>query len=264
MKKYLLVMSNTWSEVFTYRFNFILWRFRSLVSILPIYFIWLAIFSSKDNVFGYNASLMLTYVLGVSFVTATVISSRTYAIGEEINSGNLSNYLIKPINYFLYYFFKDIGDKAMNIFFAIIELSLIFVLLKPPIFIQKNLELIALSIVAIFIAVIIYFLFNTLIGFIGFWSPEVWAPRFIFVIIVSFFAGTYFPLDILPKPLFSIFSLTPFPYLIFFPLKIYLGNISYLQIYQGIVISLSWVLILYLFVRKVWRIGLKSYTAHGK
>lgn len=264
MNKYLLVLSNTWSEVFTYRFNFVLWRLRSLVSLLPIYFIWLAIFSSRDNIFGYNASLMLTYILGVSLMTAIVISSRTYAVGDEINTGNLSNYLIRPINYFMYYFFKDIGDKAMNVFFAILELSLLFVLLKPPVFIQKNLELIFLSIIAILIAVVTYFLFNILIGFIGFWSPEVWAPRFIFTIIVSFFAGTYFPLDILPKPVFNIFSLTPFPYLIFFPIKIYLGNISTVQIYQGIAISLAWILILYIFVKLVWRIGLRSYTAHGR
>src|SRR3989344_4832215 len=234
MKKYLLVAANTWDEVFTYRLNFFIWRFRSLVSLLPIYFIWLAILSSKPNIFGYSASMMLTYILGTAFVNAIVFSSRTYAIGDDINSGNLSNYLIKPMNFFLYYLSKDLGDKAMNIVFSIAEIALVIMVFRPPLFIQDNIGLIILSLFAVVVSIALYFLFNILIGFIGFWSPEIWGPRFVFTIIVSFFSGSFFPLDILPKTIFNILSLTPFPYILYFPIKIYLGNTSMIEIYKGI------------------------------
>lgn len=264
MKKYLLVAINTWSEVFTYRLNFFIWRFRSLVSLLPIYFIWLTIFSTRSSIFGYNESQMLTYVLGTAFINSIVISSRTYLIGDEINTGNLSNYLLKPINYFLYYLSKDLGDKAMNIIFSAIEIGLIIFIFKPPLFFQENPQLLLFAFVSVVVALMIYFFFNILLGLVGFWSPEVWGPRFVFTIVVSFFAGSFFPLDILPKEAFNILSLTPFPYMIYFPVKIYLGTLPVIEIYKGLLVSFSWVILSYLIVKFVWIKGLKAYTAQGR
>ena len=116
----------------------------------------------------------------------------------------------------------------------------------------------------IVIGAIIYFLFNLLLGAVGFWSPDVWATRFIFNIALMFFAGGFFPLDILPKPVFNFLSLTPFPYTLFFPLKIYLGQLTTLEIVRGIMIGGVWIGILYMFVIIVWKKGLKDYTAYGR
>ena len=115
MNKYLLVAKNTWYETVTYRFNFVMWRIRVVFQMLTVYFLWLAIIPSNGNFLGYTKPLMLTYILGTSFISSITLASRSYGIGEEINNGNLSNFLIKPINYFLYWFAKDMGDKAMNI-----------------------------------------------------------------------------------------------------------------------------------------------------
>jgi ABC-2 type transport system permease protein len=185
-------------------------------------------------------------------------------IGDEINTGNLSNYLLKPINYFLYYLSKDLGDKAMNIVFSIFEIGLIIFIFKPPLFFQRNPELLLFSFVSVVAALMIYFFFNILLGLVGFWSPEVWGPRFVFTIVVSFFAGSFFPLDILPKAAFNILSLTPFPYMIFFTIKIYLGTLPIIEIYKGLLISFSWVILSYLIVRSVWIKGLRAYTAQGR
>ena len=197
-------------------------------------------------------------------VSSFVLSSRSSAVGEEINSGNLSNFLLRPINYFLYWFARDVGDKAMNIIFSIIELAVLFAILKPPLFIQTEGLYILLAFVAIVLALIMYFFFNFLLGLIGFWSPEVWAPRFIFTVLLNFFAGGLFPLDILPKFIFSIFQLLPFTYLLYFPIKIYLGQLTIVEIFAGIMISLLWTILLYVVVRYIWRKGLLVYTAQGR
>lgn len=151
----------------------------------------------------------------------------------------------------------------MNIFFAIFELVVLFVILHPPFFIQTNLILIFLFAISSLIALGLYFLLNLLLGFIGFWSPETWAPRFIFVTLLGFFAGGLFPLDILPKPVFTILSALPFNYLLYFPLKIYLGQLSIFQIIIGISVSVFWLIALYKLLAVVWLRGLRRYTAQG-
>lgn len=264
MKKYFFAARNTWEETLTYRFNFAMWRFRTVVLLLSTYFLWYAAIPAGTTLFSYDQSAILTYILLTQFVGAIVTSNRSYAIGDEINQGNLSNFLLQPINYFAYWFSKDIGDKLMNIIFSIAELTVIYLLLRPPIFIQNNLEFIFLFIIAMMLAVIMYFFANVLLGAIGFWSPDVWAPRFIFWVIFGFFAGSYFPLDILPPTLFRIFELLPFSYLIYFPIKIYLGELAFFEIIKGFGIMILWIIVLYAVVKVVWQKGLKAYTAQGR
>lgn len=264
MKKYYIIARNTWDEMLTYRVSFVMWRVRNTIQLLTIYFLWLVVLPSGKTLLGYSQSLMLTYILGTSILDAVVLSSRTYAVGEEINSGNLMNFLLRPVNYFLYWFSKDLGDKAMNICFSLVELTLIFVILRPPFFIQTNPFYILFFFLSVILSLFIYFFINFLLGLIGFWSPEVWAPRFIFVTILGFFAGSLFPLDILPKTIYNILSFLPFTYLLYFPLKIYLGQLNVSQILSGLSISIFWAFAIYLIVKIIWQKGLKSYTAYGR
>lgn len=262
-KKYWIVAKNTWSEILTYRLNFIIWRVRWVISLLTMYFLWFTLLPQNVTIQSYNQTLILTYILGTSIIGSLVMSSRTFDVGDQINKGNLSVFLIRPINYFLYNFSKDIGDKAMNIVFCIFELSILILILKPPIFVQTNLSFLLPFFISLIVALILYFFFNFLIGFFGFWTPDVWAPRFIFTILIGFFAGGLFPLDLMPKQIFSVFQYLPFPYLMFFPLKIYLGQLSQLEILKGLVISFIWMIIMYKFLIAIWKKGLRTYTAQG-
>lgn len=264
MKKYLRVVKNTWEEMLTYRLNFFVWRIRSVVFILTFYFLWAVIIPKNGELFGYTQSQMLTYILGTSLLSAIVVSSRSHSIGEDINTGTLSNYLIKPMSYFGYYFSKDLGDKAMNMLFSIIELIGLFLLLQPPLFLQTNSVSLFLFFVTIGLGLILFFFFNVLLGLIGFWSNDVWAPRFIFFMTLNFFAGIYFPLDILPASIYAIYQLLPFPYLLYFPIKIYLGTLSFPEIFIGICITSFWIFIMYFVVKAIWRKGLVVYTAEGR
>lgn len=264
LSKYFVVFKNTWAEALNYRLNFTVWRLRMVLHLLTIYFLWLSVFPQNAIIGGYDQKMMLTYILGTSLVGALVFATRTLEVGDNINNGDLSNFLIKPINYLIYFFFKDLGDKAMNVGFSIIELTVIFVLLKPPFFLQTSPYYLVVFFIAIVISLTMYFLLSFLIGLIGFWSPETWGPRFIFFTLLTFLSGDLFPLDIMPQPLFSIAKILPFTYMLYFPIKIYLGNIDNQQILEGFLISIIWLIVIYMFTMFVWKKGLKLYTALGR
>lgn len=263
MKKYWVTAKNTWTEMLNYRINFMVWRVRNVIQLLTMYFLWLAVLPQNTQIGNYSQSLMLTYILGTSFISSVVLSSRTQEIGENINKGDLSIFLIRPINYFIFWFFRDIGDKSMNVIFSISELFLIFIILRPPFFIQTNLFFLSLFFSSIILAVFLHFFISSILGVIGFWTQEIWAPRFIFYVLISFFAGWLFPLDLLPKHIFSFFELLPFTYLLYFPLKIYLGQMAVFEIIKGLIISLIWIIILYKILLTTWIRGLKAYSAYG-
>ena len=267
MKKYLQVFKVSLNQEFAYRLSFVMWRVRNVIQVLVLFFLWDTIFSNREGeIFGYDRDKILTYVLGLVFIKAFVLSARVQDVAGEIARGEIINYLLKPVNYFKYWLTRDISSKALNLVFAVGEFGLIYLILKPPFFFQDNFLQLFLFLISISLAILTYFLLLFIVNALPFWAPELgWGGHFLFtVIMVEFLSGVLFPLDILPMNIQNILNLTPFPYLIFFPLQIYLGKISGLIALKGIFISLTWIIILWFFMKSVWEKGLKAYQAYGR
>jgi ABC-2 type transport system permease protein len=267
MGKYLSVFRISFAQEFAYRINFLMWRVRNVMQLFLVFFIWSSIFSDPSRqLFGYDREKILTYVFGILVIRAIVLSARAVDVAGEISRGDITNYLLKPINYFRYWFTRDISSKALNLGFAALEAVILFVILRPVIFIQKDGLILILFILSLIIAVLTFFCLLFLVNLIAFWMPENgWAAQFLFIVIITeFLSGGVFPLDILPLGIQNVLYSLPFPYLLFFPLQVYLGKLSTAFVFKGIAISFIWVIILGFSLRKVWNSGIKQYQAVGR
>ena len=267
MKKYLSIFSISFQEEFAYKLNFILWRVRNVFQILLTFFLWSTVFANPQTViFGYDRSKILTYVFGIMIVRALVMSARAADISSDIAQGDLSNYLLKPIVYFKYWFTRDVSSKALNLIFAAVEFTVLFLILKPPFFLQTNIVTILSFSASVILAVLIYFFILILVSSITFWAPELsWGGHFLItIVVVEALSGALFPINILPPMLQSIVMMTPFPYLIYFPVQVYLGNISGSALLGGLMLSAAWTGILYFSMNYVWQKGLKAYESIGR
>lgn len=266
MKKYLSVFKISFQQEFVYRLNFIMWRVRNVIQILLIFFLWDTIFSDPGRVvFGYDRAKILTYIFGLVIIKAFVTSSRTIDVGNEISEGNLSNYLLKPVSYFKYWFTRDIASKSLNLIFASLEVTALYFILKPPFFFQTNPAVLIVFVLSLAAAIILYFFLLFIFSLFTLWYPEQgWGVVFLLFIFVEFLGGGLFPLDILPEVIQKILYLTPFPYFYFIPLQIYLGKISFLASIQALVIAGVWVAILGVTLKKIWQVGLLAYRSEGR
>ena len=111
--------------------------------------------------------------------------------------------------------------------------------------------------------IVIHFFLSFMLSLLAFWTTEVWAPRFIFWTLITMLAGAYFPLDILPKPIYYLLLLTPFPYLTFLPAKIYLTGLT-VELFIPFTLGGVWMVILYLCAKKIWRKGLREFSFYGR
>lgn len=265
-KKYLTVFKISFQEEFAYRANFIMWRVRNVLQILLVFFLWDTVFASPGRVIlGYTREKILTYVFLTIFVKALVFSARAIDIGSEIAKGDLMNYLLKPVSYFKYWFTRDVSSKVLNFIFAVVEFGLLAIILKPPIFLQTNPVLLFSFIVSVVIAIFIYFCLLLIISTIPFWLPEAaWGGHFLLIVVLEAMSGSLFPIDVLPTTLQKFLYLTPFPYLVFFPIQVYLGNFSTIFILQGFLISTFWAVALWLFLKNLWKKGILAYQAFGR
>lgn len=263
MSKYFQVFVISWQQGLVYRLNFALWRVRAVLQLLLVYFIWQSVFSNQTSVFGYSQLNIMTYILIASVVRAVVLSSRATDLMNHINEGSIVNFLVRPLDIIRFYFSRDLADKILNVAFVALEITLIIWLFKPAVSLQTNLFILMQFSIALVLAILLNFFSSLLISMMSFWVENSWGPLFLMMIILEGLGGGLFPIDILPVKVFTFLMYTPFPYLLYFPAKIYLGVLNTSEILQGFGVLCVWVAIMFLIAKKTLSAGLRYYTAGG-
>lgn len=263
MNKYLAVFKISWEQGLVYRLNFALWRVRSVLQLLLVYFVWWAVLQSTSSIFNYSQSQIVSYIVVAAVIRAIILSTRVTDVAGQINEGSFINFLVKPLGVIRYHFARDMADKLLNITFVIFEIALLLLILKPPLLLQQNLQILILFLLATVLGLILYFAFVLIIGLLAFWVENVWAPLFLVMIFLEGFGGGLFPIDILPQELGNILMLTPFPYFIYFPAKIYLGTLPVSEVLLGFTMLILWTATIFLLLQWVLQRGLRHYSAFG-
>jgi len=266
MKKYWLIFRLSWQNALTYRLNFVMWRVRSIIGFLASYLFWLAVSNHNPQIGSYTQSILLTYIFTAAFLRNLVFSNVSYSACMEIASGDLSNYLIKPLGYFKNWLTRDLADKALNLCFFSVEIIVFYFILRPDIVLPQTLFQVISFFLISGLAALVYFFLSFLISAYAFWHPEHngWPLRFLFVMLLDFLSGASIPLDIFPPAIVKIFQFLPFSYLIFYPTQIWLNRVGSQQIINIFLITLFWLIAFFLIFRLVWRQGLKNYGAYGR
>ena len=266
MRKYLTVFAIDWQNQFTYRLNFLLWRFRNVLRILMTYFLWNSIFSSRLTAFGYSREQMMAYVFLSLFISSLVLSSPSNDhMGGEISSGDLSNFLIKPINYLKYWFIRDISSKLLNVLLSVVEIALLWFIFRPVVSLSLSPLSVLAGLLSLILGSLLYYLFSKLAIFVTFWTPEnTWGLMFLILVCLEMLSGMIFPLNILPSWAQTILQFTPFPYLVYYPISIIMGTADPWHIAKITLQTLLWVSTSWVLVKIVWRRGLMQYSAVGR
>lgn len=263
MNKYWQIFRTTVSEYLVYRLSFVLWRVRVFLGLLIVYFLWETVFSNNNAIFGYTKSEMLTYVLLTQVANGIIMSGRTQDIADYILNGDIINYLLKPFSLLHFSLTREVADKLINTFFSILEIGVMILVFKPVIYWPTNGINYLLFVISLFIGIILNFFLSLLISFTAFWTSETWASRFIFTTAVFALNGGYFPLDVFPKTVYNLFLMTPFPYLLYVPCKIYLTGLT-AETLTMLLMGSFWAIVFYFIARHTWRAGLKSYAFFGR
>jgi ABC-2 type transport system permease protein len=234
-----------------------------MFSLLLLYFLWSQALIGNPNVAGYTAPMIFTYIFLANFLNAVVLSSRTDQVAGDIRNGAIINQLLKPLNYFYIVGTREVVDKIMNIAFSICEIIIFAAIFRPTFYIPHDLLNIFVFLGFVILALLISFYISLGLSLIAFWTSEIWAPRFIFMIFFSLVAGTLFPLDIFPKQLYDFLLLTPFPYLVFVPAKILILGVTP-ETTKFAVTGLVWLFIVFSITTIMWRKGLREFAFFGR
>lgn len=264
MKKYLILITNAWQRQLVYRATVYAYRLGNVVEILFQFAIWTSVFKTTPVVFGYNYREMITYIIIgwlINFVTDNY--GITDVVAKDIQTGMLSNYLVKPFSYLRYLIAMSFGRISIAVFSGVAMQAFFIYIFRHQMIAPSNFSSVAIIVMIVLIGYFVRLLISVFFGMIAFWTTDMSGLNSFFAILIRFLSGGYAPLNLLPSLFFSISMLFPFSYIVFFPTQLYLGKISQADGLKGIGVELVWLVILYAIIKIVWHRGLKRYEGVG-
>lgn len=267
MSKYWHVINVGIQNTLTYRTQFLFRVLFGFIPLLATIYLWRAVFGSKEGgatVANYTLAQMTSYYLMITIVDAfTAVNEDDWQIAGEIKDGQISQYILKPINYLAYRLCLFFAGRLVYLVVAAVPLFVFILSLKSYFVLPPSPAAFGCFLISLVMTAFLQFFISFTMAMLAFWVLEV--STFIFMLFAfEYLAGGHmFPLDILPPLVAQALNFTPFPYQLFFPVSIYLGRVEGAELWQGLAIQLAWVLGAYLMARVAWRRGLRKYSAVG-
>lgn len=268
MNKYVCSFQICIRNSLEYRFDFVTSFLFKFLPVFVYFFLWKMIYISSgsyiEEMKGMTLNHVVSYIIIIQFIDILISSNGIESkIMSEIKEGELSKYLLKPVNYFVYNLSISIANKILYVAPVVVAFLLIELIFKKYIVLFQNITYILFFIPALLIAFFIRYFIAVILGLIGFLLTEVSSLYIMTNRIILFLSGMLFPLIFLPAIILNIFSCLPFYYIAYFPAMIAIGNITYRQIILGLVLGGVWLFLLYGITVALWRSGLKKYESVG-
>jgi ABC-2 type transport system permease protein len=250
----------------TYRVNFL---FRALFGLIPLMAqlsVWRTIYAGKasDNVGGYTYAQMVSYYLLVVIVDMlTAVYEDDWQIAADIKDGNISQFLLKPINFIGYRLSLFFAGRLVYTSVALLPV-VAFILFENQYFVwPADWLTLGCFVIAMVQTALLQFFMSFAMAMLAFWVTEVSTFIFILYAFEYLASGHLFPVDILPAPLQHVLACTPFPYQLYFPVSVYLGRVTGAALADGLLVQFGWVALAWLAARWMWGRGIKKYSAVG-
>ncbi|MDA7915765.1 ABC-2 family transporter protein [Verrucomicrobia bacterium] len=266
MSKYWHVINIGIQNTLVYRLNYFTKAGILLIPLMAVILLWKKIYEGSDTgvIGGFTLGHMISYYLVVTIVDSlTGVAEDDWQIAGEIRDGQISQFLLKPVDYLRYRLCLFAAGRVVYTMAAVIPVGA-FILYQAEFFVlPKDGQTVVLFGCSIFLAALLQFFISYTMALMAFWVLEVSTLIFILFAFEYIAGGHMFPLAILPDSIQTILSFTPFPYQMYFPASIYLGQISGPELVQGFCIQLAWVVTCYGLARFVWSKGIRKYESVG-
>lgn len=250
-------------QVLQRRSTLLMDRLGGIAVIVSLYYFWTALLGDKPSFLGYSKEQMLSYVLAMNVLRSFVFTGRGWELVGDISSGRISTYLVRPISYHGYSLALDLAQKTVHVAAAFLEVGVLILLVRAPVYRPQALSAWIIFPLSVVVSSLIFFFLEFIVSSLAFWTSESGGPLFCFELFLQFAAGTFFPLDVLPQAAQSALKMTPFPYMVFLPINIYLERVSPSEAARILCIQGAWLAGFMWISSRVWDIGLQNYSAEG-
>jgi len=246
-------------KTLAYPWEFAAFFVQRSIGLLFLSIFWLAVSQSSAEVQNFRS--LIAYFL-ISSATLELTFAYEMKFGKNlivlIKSGEISNYLIKPLPVIPFLFSGYVGQMWITFIYSFFAL-IAGLFIMPPLGPANYL----FFFVFLFLGFLIAFSMNILVGIISFYVVEASGFKNVTNHIIRIFSGAMIPLTFFPEVLRSAVLLLPFPFLAFVPAYALQNTLSMDELSRLFFTSLFWAIVLWNIKNRLWKKALKKYEGVG-
>jgi viologen exporter family transport system permease protein len=254
-----VLLSVTLAAFIEYRAEVLIWMIAGTLPLIMM-FIWMGL-AANGPVGGYTAADFAAYFLLVFIVRQFTVCWVVQPLSREIRLGEMSARLMRPLDPYWMYVADHLVALVMRL--PIVPPVVLIGLALTGAFVKLSIAALPLFLLAIVGAWMIRFNMHYTLGLVAFWTDQATSFEGLLFTIYMVFGGALFPINLLPPVAQEIIALTPFSYMIGFPVDIMLGKLSNAEVLRGFGMQALWTLVFIGTRQLTWRHGLKRYSAVG-
>ncbi len=251
-------------EGLTFRTSTFVTIIGNFIYLVIVYFLWRAIYDSSPTevVNGMTFYDTMVYLVLAAAMFNFLDTFVVWDIGRSYQSGELVEFLVKPIDYQRFLFFSHAGNCVVSFCITFLPTFVVIYFVTHGSFaLGINLVFFAVSLV---LALVINFCVDFMVGTICLYTQSIWGVNIMKEVVVSLLSGATIPLAFFPEGLRQIVDLLPFQAIYHTPLHMLTGtDLTVTDYMQGILLQLFWVVAMLCFSKLFWQRSLRIMTING-
>jgi ABC-2 type transport system permease protein len=245
-----------------YRLNYFSGILTYIVYTGGYYFLWQAVYGSRETLGGMTVAQMTTY-LAVSWMTRSFyFNNLDREIADEIKSGAVAIEMIRPYNYLLGKLTSAFGEGLFRLLFWMLP-GMVVAALLFPVQLPANPGTYGIWALAGMLAFLVNALLNAVFGLFTFFLQNAQGLRWAKQLATDLLSGLFLPLHFYPRTMQSLIRWLPFQTISYLPNMIFTGGLRGAAAWQAIGLQAAWIAILAALTGLLWRRARRYLVVQG-
>jgi ABC-2 type transport system permease protein len=213
----------TWKEWAAFRSHMAVSLFVGPLRFLIFTWIWTATTSAGSSVGGMARADLITYSGMAIILGYAVFDFADWNLQMLVRTGVYVNHLLQPLHHAWYALAQKMGHRVLALLIEAVPVWIMVSLLIGRPLVPRHP---AWFLVSAGIGFFLMFVVNYASGLVGFWLVRAEGVRRCIVLVRDLVGGAVLPLSFFPSVIQPFLFLTPYPWILYVPLRIGTGNVE--------------------------------------
>jgi ABC-2 type transport system permease protein len=250
------------SMALVYRAEFAMYMLSTVLAPTISLLIWRAALANGAAL-PVDAAYLTTYfvLLGVvSMLTSSWISG---FLAESIRLGKISIWIVRPGSTHFNGIANNLSEKIVKAVALIPLIAILWWFFRDSIVLPTDPLRWLLVIVSVVAAAVMVYALDVLVGALAFWVDDITGIDRGRDLLAMLLRGQLVPLVLMPAWAQGFMDVQPFRFTLSFPLELIVGDMSAADLTLGMTLQLVYPVLTVLAAYRLWRCGMRAYTAVG-
>ncbi len=258
-------LRNSFLVMLAYRLRYYMGIVTYLLFVSVNYFIWDAVFAGHEpgsQINGFTVRVRVRSV-GVGWVARSLyFSNIDYDIDEIVRTGQISNWLIRPVHFHVMVLCQSAGEAFFRLLFFTLPIGVV-ILNAFPVMPPASCAYFLLFALGTVFSFLILAEIGFLVGMLAFPLKSIQGIIRAKYFLIQVFSGLLLPPSFFPWWLSPVVEYLPFKMIAYVPLQFYLGRLPLSAALPVLVSQVLWLLVLYAIGQWCWRGAVRNLTIQG-